>query len=199
MAWQVDMESLLSAREHLSDGLATKVSLDALLVSVVAPLLREYVELNAYVDGYELMLYQDRNIGVAVGTDDGLMVPVIRGADQLSIVELHEETERLAAASGERTLSAGDVAGLTFTLSNVGATGAAWGGQAILPLGTTAMLSVGRAIERPVVVNGQLQVARVSQLGLTYDHRAFDGMHAARFLSALQERIETIGDHIDGP
>lgn len=190
MAWQVDMTNLLARRDELQATRGEKPPLDALLVAAVLPLLTEFPEFNGYIDGNDFMLYQHCNVGIAVGSIDGLTVPVIRRANELDLNALCAEVNRLSRAAMSQQLAPADLTSLTFTVSNVGAVGAAWGGSAIIPNNTAAMLSVGRALDRPVVTDGSISIAKISHIAVTYDHRAFDGAHAAKFLRRLQGVLE---------
>lgn len=190
MEWKIDISSVLAERKQILAETGDKVAVDALLMNKVIPLLKEFPEFNSRVDGSDLVLYKEFNVGFAVGSIEGLMVPVIKGADQLSVKELSGEITRLATAASERRLQPSDMSGLTFTLSNVGATGAAWGGSAIVPYGTAGMLSAGKALPTPVVVDGEVVIKPLVGFMMTYDHRAFDGAHVAAFFRRLQEAME---------
>lgn len=190
MEWKIDISSVLAERKQILAETGEKVAVDALLMNKVIPLLKEFPEFNSRVDGSDLVLYKEFNVGFAVGSLEGLVVPVIKGADQLSVQGLSDEIARLASAASERRLQPSDLAGLTFTLSNVGATGAAWGGSAIVPYGTAGMLSAGKALPTPVVVDGEMVIKPLVGFMMTYDHRAFDGAHVAAFFRRLQETLE---------
>ena len=126
---------------------------------------------------------------VTVHTDDGLVVGVVRGADGLSVAELSEAIVRLAAGAKKRTISPDDLAGQTFTLSNIGAMGGGHG-TPIIPWGTTAILSLGRAQPAAVVRDGAVTTARMAPLDLSYDHRIIDGAVGQQFLGAVVAAIE---------
>lgn len=191
MEWQIDFTKVLEKRKQIIADTGVKVAVDALLISAVVPLLDEFPEFNACIDGDDLVLYQDVNVGIAVGSLEGLVVPVIRDAKRKTVQELTEDILRLSQAAMDRNLQPQDLGGLTFTISNVGATGAAWGGAAIIPGGTAGMLSAGKALPRPVVIDGEVQVRPIIQLAMTYDHRAFDGAHVAKFFNRLQVVLES--------
>ena len=158
--------------------------LEALLIRAVLPLLSEYREFNAMVDGDDAIFYEDRNIGVAVDTPEGLVVPVVRSAAGLEFADLAAETERLIDAARSRRLTPDDLHNGTFTISNVGAVGGGYG-TPIIPFGTSAILSVGRA--SPQGHGGQDGFP----LSLSFDHRLIDGSLGVRFLAGVALAIET--------
>lgn len=178
--------ALLAAR---SDGGGP---LEAWLGAAVIPLLADHPDFNAGFDGSHLRRSAAVHLGFAVHTPAGLVVPVVRDAETRSHNQLVAEIERLAAAAGDRTLTAAEVTGPTFTLSNVGAVGGGYG-TPIIPYGTTAILSVGRAREEAVVVDGTIAVAPVFPLALSFDHRVIDGAAGAAFLNVVTDRIAGFG------
>jgi len=186
-----DPKALLSARSLLARAGGEPVPLEALLVLAVVPVLREYPEFNAAVDGDYLVLRKQLDIGIAVDTPEGLMVAVVRSADTRDVAGLSAEIVRLAAAARARTIAAADLRGATFTISNIGAVGGGYG-TPIIPYGTTAILSVGRAEEKAVVRQGSVVVGMELPLSLSYDHRVIDGARGRAFLAAVITDIEGI-------
>ena len=186
-----DPKALLSARSLLARAGGEPVPLEALLVLAVVPVLREYPEFNAAVDGDYLVLRKQLDIGIAVDTPEGLMVAVVRSADTRDVAGLSAEIVRLAAAARARTIAAADLRGATFTISNIGAVGGGYG-TPIIPYGTTAILSVGRAEEKAVVRQGSVVVGMELPLSLSYDHRVIDGARGRAFLGAVITNIEGI-------
>ncbi len=166
--------------------------LEALLIAALVPLLRDYPEFNATLQGDDLVLKHFYDIGIAVDTPDGLMVAVVRDAADRTLDDLGNEIRRLAAGARERTLGAADLRGATFTLSNIGAVGGRYG-TPIIPYGTTAILSVGRADPEPVVIDDEVVVGRRFPLSLAYDHRVIDGALGRRFMGAVVHAVESIG------
>ena len=124
------------------------------------------------------------DIGFAVDTPEGLMVAVVKDAATKSIAQVGDEIGRLATAARDRTARPDELRGQTFTISNIGAVGGRYG-TPIVPYGTTAILSVGRADPRPVVRDGEIAVGREFPLSLSYDHRVIDGSTGRSFMSAL--------------
>jgi len=164
-------------------------SLDALLISVVLPVLSEFPVFSANFDGERLAIRTDYDIGVAVNTEAGLMVPVVRDAGGVSLEMLDREIARLAAGAQNRTLGAEELRGQSFTITNIGAVGGGYG-TPIIPHGTTAILSVGRARDEVVARYGQPVVAPMLPLALSFDHRIIDGATGTRFLNRIIENVE---------
>ncbi|HIE21426.1 MAG TPA: 2-oxo acid dehydrogenase subunit E2 [Acidimicrobiia bacterium] len=186
---EVDATRLLEIRAALSSRHETKIPLEALVVKAVIPALRAYPELNATLDGDDLVVHHDYDIGIAVDTPDGLLVAVIRGAASQGVLDLAAEVVRLGEGAKARTLAPDDLTGQTFTVSNIGAVGGGHG-TPIVPPGTTAILSVGRARPKPVVEDGDLVIAPLMPLSLSYDHRVIDGALGRRFMAMVMENLE---------
>ncbi len=155
----------------------------------VVPLLKAHPEFNAAVDGEDVLYRTTFDLGFAVDTPNGLMVAVVRGADAMDVAAIGAEITRLASAAKERTITAAEMRGASFTISNIGAVGGRFG-TPIIPYGTSAILSIGRADEQPVVRGGTIVVGRKFPLSLSYDHRIIDGAAGRAFMAALIEVIE---------
>ena len=161
-----------------------------LVVHAVAESLREFPELNARVEDGELVLLDRYDIGVAVQTDQGLVVPVVHGSGGLSLDELDTEVKRLAEAAHAGTLKPEDLRGGTFTVTSAGKAA----GLFVTPLinhPEVAILGVHRIEERPVVRDGEMVVRRMGNISVTFDHRVVDGKRAADFGLAVIARLET--------
>jgi pyruvate dehydrogenase E2 component (dihydrolipoamide acetyltransferase) len=184
-----DPTGLLAARSRRAS--VSPTPLEALLVVAIVPVLRRHPAFNASLDGDTLILKKHYDLGVAVDTADGLMVAVVRGADGLSVEEAAGEIVRLAEAARSRTITPTELRGATFTVSNIGAAGGGYG-TPIIPHGTTAILSVGRAEARPVVRDGAVVVGAELPLSLSYDHRVIDGAAGRAFLADVVAAIEGI-------
>lgn len=184
----VDAAVLLDARRGLSDDLGVDVSIDALMVLAVVPALRAHPEFNATLDGDDLLLHRTYDIGIAVDTADGLLVPVVRNADRLPPADLVARIDELSTAARERTLRPEQLGRGTFTISNIGALGGGHG-TPIIPHGTTAILSFGRARETPVARDGNVEIRPIMPLSLSYDHRVIDGALGRRFVDRLTRSI----------
>jgi pyruvate dehydrogenase E2 component (dihydrolipoyllysine-residue acetyltransferase) len=159
------------------------------VLKACADALKEFPELNARLDG-EAIVYLDRyDIGVAVQTDDGLVVPVVRDCDSASIDDLAAEVARLAESARAGTLKPEELRGSTFTVTSAGKLAGLFQ-TPIVNHPEVAILSVGRVAERPVVRDGKLEVGRTGYIALTFDHRVVDGARAAEFGLTVIRRIE---------
>ncbi len=163
--------------------------LEAWLAAAVIPVLADFPDCNAAFDGARLRRSADVHLGLAVDTPAGLLVPVVKGADQRSPADLIAEIQRLITAAADRSLTAAEVSGATFTISNVGAVGGGYG-TPIIPYGTTTILSVGRAKDGVQVVDGEIRVAPLFPLAVSFDHRVIDGASGSRFLAAVTAAIQ---------
>ena len=187
----IDGTALLRTRESIGAKSEDRVSLEAVVIHSVIPFLREFPEFNAAVQSEELILKRHYDIGIAIGSPEGLIVPVVRGADKLKIVDLAREVNRLVDGTRQRTIKLTELGGVTFTVSNIGAANG-YHVTSILPLGTTAMLSIGRAMETPIARDGTVVIVPVVPLTLTVDHRAIDGHIGAAFMNELCKRLESL-------
>ena len=185
----VDATRLVEVREALGHRHDMKIPMEALVIKAVIPALEEFPEFNATLDGEELAVHEAHDIGIAVDTPDGLLVAVIRDAGARNVIDLAEEVRRLEEGAKSRSLGPDELTGQTFTVSNIGAVGGGHG-TPIIPSGTTAILSVGRAREKPMVFDGDLEIAPVMPLSLSYDHRVIDGAMGRRFISLIIENLE---------
>jgi pyruvate dehydrogenase E2 component (dihydrolipoamide acetyltransferase) len=185
----IDATRLLEIRSALAARHDVKLPLEALVVKAVIPALETFPEFNATLDGDDLIVHGSHHMGIAVDTSDGLLVAVIRDAGSKSVLELAAEVRRLGEGAKARTLSPDELSGQTFTVSNIGAVGGGHG-TPLVPFGTTAILSVGRAQEKAIVIDGELAIAPVMPLSLSYDHRVIDGGLGRRFISLVRENLE---------
>ena len=171
--------------------LGRKLSLLPFLMVAVCRALRRHPGVNANIDDAkgEILVKSVINLGCAVDTEHGLMVPVIPAADTLSIVELSDTVATLAAACRDRTIERERLVGGTFTISNVGA----YGGLFTTPIinyPEVGILAAGRAVERVLTRNGKFYAGRVLPLSMSCDHRVVDGAAATRFLTTVIEFLE---------
>jgi pyruvate dehydrogenase E2 component (dihydrolipoamide acetyltransferase) len=181
---EAEAQPLLDAR-----AAAGKPPVEALLIARLVPLLQQFPDFNAAVEGDEIVHRLRYDVGFAVDTPDGLLVAVVRGADAMDVARLAEEVERLATAARERKAKPDELRGQTFTVSNIGAVGGRYG-TPLVPYGTTAILSIGRADPAPVVRDGAIVIGRPMPLSLSYDHRAIDGSTGRAFMAAVVEALE---------
>lgn len=190
---EVDMSELVKLREKLLPDfermIGVRMSYTDILIKGVAMTLREEPIFNSKLEGDQIRLMEDINIGVAVEVEEGLIVPVVRDADKKTLVEITKSTKQLIERAKEGKLSSSEVSGGTFTITNLGS----YGVETFTPLinpPETAILGVGRIADKPVVVGDQITIRPVASLSLSFDHRVIDGALAARFLQRLKQIIE---------
>jgi 2-oxoisovalerate dehydrogenase E2 component (dihydrolipoyl transacylase) len=186
----VDATDLWTLRAAMAvDGRSP--SFTAILAKYVLLALAAYPALGGRLsdDGTELIEFAGVNLGVATDTPRGLMVPVVRNAHELTIAELDAELRRVAESARGGTATPEQLAGSTFTLNNYGSLGVD-GSAAIINHPEVAILGVGRMLERPWVIGGEIVPRRIVQLSLVFDHRVCDGGYAAGFLRTIVDAIE---------
>ena len=186
---EVNASRLMAWREQLLKRPGDKVTYTDLLVKLVAAALRRHPRLNVSWDGGKLALRQEIHIGLAVAVEEGLVVPVIHGADTGSLSEIARQRAELVARAQAGKLRPVDISGGTFTISNLGMYGVD-AFNAIINQPQAAILAVGRIAERVVPLNGQPAIQPMMVLTLSCDHRAVDGARGAQFLSTLAELVE---------
>jgi 2-oxoisovalerate dehydrogenase E2 component (dihydrolipoyl transacylase) len=187
----VDATALLHARGRIQDAVARKVSLLALLARFAVVALRQFPELNSSVDTTlsEIIRYRHVNLGIATQTSRGLVVPVIDNADELDLLALSEALTDTTMSARDGKLPPARRTKGTFTLNNYGVFGVD-GSTPIINYPEAAILGVGRIIDRPWVVDGQLAARKVTQVSLSFDHRVCDGATAGGFLRLFADFIE---------
>lgn len=187
----VDATELWEARSRMAPEGGKAPSITALVARFTLMALEDHPVLASRLsdDASEIVSFDGVNLGVATDTERGLLVPVIRRAHALTIDDLDTQLRELADTAREGRMPAERLRGSTFTLNNYGGLGVD-GSAAIINHPEVAILGVGRMIERPWVVDGQIAVRRIAQLSLVFDHRVCDGGYAAGFLRRLVELIE---------
>jgi pyruvate/2-oxoglutarate dehydrogenase complex dihydrolipoamide acyltransferase (E2) component len=190
---EADATALLGWRRRLGD-----VTITPLLLRIAVDALRRHPYVNASIDleGEEITLHAEYNVGIATATPDGLIVPVIHSADGKTVTELALEIAELTNAARERRLRPDQLAGGTFTLNNYGSLGV-WLGTPIIKPGEVANLGVGRVQERPVARDGQVVVRPIVALAVSGDHRVLDGHTLGAFVSDVVALIENPGPVAD--
>jgi pyruvate dehydrogenase E2 component (dihydrolipoamide acetyltransferase) len=184
-----DVTQLVSMRQQLADIEASKVSLNDFIIRAVALALRHHPNVNASWGDEAIEQHGEVHVGVAVATTDGLITPVIRNADQKSVSDIAKEVRVLADKAKNRKLMPNEYQGSTFTISNLGA----WGIEeftAIINPPNSAIVAIGAAEQRPVVVNGQIVVRDRMKVTMSCDHRVIDGALGAEFLKTLRQYVE---------
>jgi 2-oxoisovalerate dehydrogenase E2 component (dihydrolipoyl transacylase) len=161
------------------------------VVAAVAASLRSHPTVNSTFADDHIVVHREINIGIAVGLSDGVIVPVIRGADRMSITELAIAVTDLTTRAREKKLTTSDLAGATLTVNNSGALGTLLSYSVITP-GQSAIVTMGAVIERPVAVDGQPVVRPMMYLCLSLDHRVMDGLEASAFLGGCRQSLEAV-------
>jgi pyruvate dehydrogenase E2 component (dihydrolipoamide acetyltransferase) len=174
-----------------------KLTLTPFVLKAVAQTLKQHLIFNSSLDevANEIVLKEYIHLGIAVDTEQGLMVPVIRDVDKKSMLDLAKELEQLAAKARDRKISADEMKGGTFTISNQGAIG---GGHftPIINLPEVAILGLGRGAMKPVVRDGKIEARLLTPVALSYDHRVIDGGSAARFTVDLVKAFENFDEKL---
>lgn len=183
------VDALLDLRKRLNGGGTTKISVNDLVVKAVAGAFVDVPEANRTWSDEGMVRHATVDIGIAVSLDDGLVVPVVRGAEALSVSALGRSIADLAGRAREGGLAPDEMSGGSFSVSNLGMFGTR-SFSAIINPPQAGILAVGAARQAPVVVDGALEVGTVMAVTLSADHRAWDGALAARWLAAFQQRIE---------
>lgn len=191
---EVEVSDLVAFRARAKELAAQKgVKLTYLpfIVKALVPALKEFPYLNARLDDerQEIVLVKEYNIGIAVDTEQGLMVPVVKGVDRKSIFTIAREIQDLSTRARENRLTLEDLRGGTFSISNMGAIGSGTYFTPIINHPEVAILGVGSIAQKPVVRDGQLAVGQVLHLSLSFDHRVVDGAYAGRFLKRVAELL----------
>ena len=190
---EVDMKAVMDLRNKYKDIFekkhGVKLGFMGFFTKAVTHALKELPAVNAEVDGTDLIYKNYCHIGVAVGTDKGLVVPIVRDADQMSIAEIEKEIGRLGKAARDGQLSMADMQGGTFTISNGGVYGSLMSSP-ILNAPQSGILGMHKIQERPVAIGGQVVIRPMMYLALSYDHRIVDGKEAVTFLVRVKESLE---------
>ncbi|MEP1208506.1 MAG: 2-oxoglutarate dehydrogenase complex dihydrolipoyllysine-residue succinyltransferase [Rhizobiaceae bacterium] len=190
---EVDMGPVMDLRKEYKDLFekkhGVKLGFMGFFTKAVCHALKEIPAVNAEIDGTDIVYKNYAHIGVAVGTDKGLVVPVVRDADQMSIAEVEKEIGNLGRKARDGQLGMDDMQGGTFTISNGGVYGSLMS-TPILNAPQSGILGMHKIEERPVVRNGEITTARMMYLALSYDHRIVDGKEAVTFLVRVKESLE---------
>ena len=190
---EVDMSAVMDLRSRYKDIFekkhGVKLGFMGFFTKAVTHALKEIPAVNAEIDGTDIIYKNFAHVGVAVGTDKGLVVPVVRDADQMSIAEIEKEIGRLGRSARDGQLSMADMQGGTFTISNGGVYGSLMSSP-ILNAPQSGILGMHKIQERPVVVGGQIVIRPMMYLALSYDHRIVDGKEAVTFLVRVKDSLE---------
>jgi 2-oxoglutarate dehydrogenase E2 component (dihydrolipoamide succinyltransferase) len=190
---EVDMSAVMALRTKYKDIFekkhGVKLGFMGFFTKAVTHALKEIPSVNAEIDGTDIIFKNYAHIGVAVGTDKGLVVPVVRDADQMSIAEIEKEIGRLGKAARDGQLSMADMQGGTFTISNGGVYGSLMSSP-ILNAPQSGILGMHKIQDRPMAIGGQVVIRPMMYLALSYDHRIVDGKEAVTFLVRVKESLE---------
>jgi 2-oxoglutarate dehydrogenase E2 component (dihydrolipoamide succinyltransferase) len=190
---EVDMHQVMGLRSQYKETFekrhGVRLGFMGFFVKACVQALKEIPSVNAEVDGDDLVYKNFYHIGVAVGLDKGLVVPVVRDADRMSLAEIEKTIAALGTRAREGSLKIEDMQGGTFTISNGGVYGSLMS-TPILNAPQSGILGMHKIQERPVAVNGEVAIRPMMYLALTYDHRIVDGREAVTFLVRVKESLE---------
>lgn len=190
---EVDMHNVMELRKRrkawFEEKFGTRLGFMSFFVKATVAALKEYPTLNAEIDGDQMVLKKYYDIGIAVGAEEGLVVPVVRNADQLSFAGIEKKIRELGKAARDGNLKIEDMMGGTFTITNGGVFGSMLS-TPILNTPQVGILGMHNIVQRPVVVDGEVVVRPIMYLAMSYDHRIVDGNTAVRFLYRVKELIE---------
>ena len=195
LSLEIDMTTCLALHEQLRAEVEKRtqlrLTLTDILVKVAASALKEHPIINSRIEGDQIHLIEEINIGVAIALEDGLIVPIVRQADRKSLTEIASTLRDLTQKAKEGKLSLEEVGGGTFTLSNMGMLGIDKFNAIINPP-ECSILGVGRTVEKPVFHGGEIKVRPMAWFSLSSDHRIVDGATAARFLNHIKKLVENL-------
>ncbi|MDP3728909.1 MAG: dihydrolipoamide acetyltransferase family protein [bacterium] len=187
---EIDVTELWNIREKEKKKVKdVKITFLPYIIKAVIASLKENKILNSSLEQDAIVIKKYYNIGIAVATEEGLIVPVIKGAEKKSLIEIAKEIRKLSEQARQRTLDLMDLKGSTFTITNIGSIGGMYA-TPILNIGEAAVLALGKIYEKPLVVNGKIQIRKVLPVSIAFDHRILDGAHAALFTNKLKEFLE---------
>lgn len=190
---EIDMSAVSQIREKYKDKFKEKYGISlgfmGFFVKAAVEALKAVPQVNAFVQGNDIIYHDYANIGVAVSTERGLLVPVIKDADQMSIAEIELAIRHYALKARDGKISIDDLSGGTFTISNGGVFGSLMSTPILNPP-QSGILGMHKVEERPVVVNGQIVIRPMMYVALSYDHRIIDGRESVTFLVKIKEGVE---------
>ena len=190
---EVDMTAVMEMRKKYKELFekkhGVKLGFMGFFARAVCHALKEIPAVNAEIDGTDIIYKNFAHIGVAVGTAKGLVVPVVRDADQMTIAEIEKEIGRLGLAARDGQLSLADMQGGTFTISNGGVYGSLMS-TPILNAPQSGILGMHKIQERPMAIDGEVKIRPMMYLALSYDHRIVDGKEAVTFLVRVKDSLE---------
>jgi 2-oxoglutarate dehydrogenase E2 component (dihydrolipoamide succinyltransferase) len=190
---EIDMSAVIDLRKRRQEAFVerhgVKVGFTSFFVKATIGALKTFPRLNAELEGDEMILKNYYDIGIAVGAEEGLVVPVLRDADRMSFAQIEQQTKAFAQKSQDGELTLEDLRGGTFTITNGGVFGSMLSTPILNPP-QVGILGLHNIVERPVALNGEVAIRPIMYVALTYDHRIVDGREAVQFLVRLKELIE---------
>ncbi len=190
---EVDMKPIMDLRSKYKDAFAkhhdVNLGFMSFFTKAVTEALNIFPAVNGMIDGNEIVYHNYADIGVAVSSPKGLMVPVVRNAEQMSLAEIEKEIKRLAIKARDGKITPDEMTGGTFTITNGGVFGSMLSTPIINPP-QSAILGMHNIVERPVAINGKVEIRPIMYLALSYDHRIIDGKESVGFLVKVKEMLE---------
>ena len=190
---EIDMKPVMDLRAKYKDAFAkhheVNLGFMSFFTKAVTEALKLYPAVNGQIDGNEIVFHDYADIGIAVSSPKGLMVPVLRNAEQMGLAAIEKEIKRLAIKARDGKITPEDMTGGTFTITNGGVFGSMLSTPIINPP-QSAILGMHNIVERPVAVNGQVEIRPIMYVALSYDHRIIDGKESVGFLVKVKEMLE---------
>ena len=190
---EVDMSAIMNMRAKYKDKIKEKYGVSigfmSFFTKAVCEALHNFPAVNAFIEGEEIVYHDYCDIGIAVSAPKGLVVPVVRNAEMMSLVEIEAEIKRLATRARENQLSLAEMTGGTFTITNGGVFGSLMSTPILNPP-QSAILGMHNVVDRPIAVNGQVVIRPMMYLALSYDHRIIDGRESVSFLVNVKNMLE---------
>ena len=190
---EVDMSAVMDLRNKYKDKFKEQKGIGlgfmSFFTKAVTEALRQFPSVNAHLDGEEMIMHDYADIGIAVSSPKGLMVPVIRNAERMSLAQIESTIKELAVKARDGKLSIDEMTGGTFTITNGGVFGSMLSTPILNPP-QSAILGMHNIVERPVALNGQVVIRPIMYVALSYDHRVIDGKESVSFLMAVKQMIE---------
>lgn len=190
---EVDMKPIMDIRAKYKDAFAkhheVNLGFMSFFTKAVTEALKLYPAVNAQIDGNEMIFHDYADIGIAVSSPKGLMVPVVRNAEQMGLADIEREIKRLAIKARDGKMTPEDMSGGTFTITNGGVFGSMLSTPIINPP-QSAILGMHNVVERPVAINGKVEIRPIMYVALSYDHRIIDGKESVGFLVKVKEMLE---------
>ena len=190
---EIDMKPIMDLRKKYKEAFAKKHEINlgfmSFFTKAVTEALQLFPSVNAQIDGNEIILHEYADIGIAVSSPKGLMVPVLRNAESMSLAEIEREIKRLAIKARDGKITPDEMTGGTFTITNGGVFGSMLSTPIINPP-QSAILGMHNIVDRPVAIGGQVEIRPIMYLALSYDHRIIDGKESVSFLVKVKEMLE---------